>query len=518
MAESGQTEIPILSLQHISKGFPGVQALRDVHLEVRKGEIHVLVGENGAGKSTLMKILAGIYQPDSGTIEVDGQPTVIDGPQKARNLGISIIHQELNVSPNLTVAENIYMGREPHGPLGWIDFHKMKSNAQRDLDKVGATFSASTIVSVLSIAQQQLIEIARALSENARILIMDEPTAALSEHETQKLFEIMHNLRDQGIAIIYISHRMAEVYNVANRVTVLRDGQYVATLERSEVAAERLIRLMVGRSLDDLYVHNQVEAGEVVLDVRDLTDGRGIGPASLEIRRGEVVGLAGLIGAGRTELARLIFGADAHRGGEIFVEGKRFSIQRPADAIHAGIGLVPENRKEQGLFLQLAVDENITMNMLSRLSIGGLIKEREKRATARKYVKDLDMRISSLDQKVINLSGGNQQKIVLAKWLTLNPRVLLLDEPTRGVDVGAKAEIYHIIAQLAQSGVAILMISSELPEVLGISDRILVMREGKIVANLPGRTTTQEEIMEHATDLLSTPDRASTTDAQAHQG
>ncbi|GAC1367235.1 MAG: sugar ABC transporter ATP-binding protein [Ktedonobacteraceae bacterium] len=504
MAENTRTENPILSVQHISKGFPGVQALRDVHLEVRRGEIHVLVGENGAGKSTLMKILAGIYQPDSGTIEIDGQPTVIHGTQQARELGISIIHQELSLSPNLTVAENIYMGREPHGPLGWIDFRTMRRNAQRDLDQVGAAFSPSTIVGVLSIAQQQLIEIARALSENARILIMDEPTAALSEREAQKLFDIMHNLRDRGIAIIYISHRMAEVYNVADRVTVLRDGQYVETLERSEVTSARLIRLMVGRSLDDLYVHDEIKAGEVVLDVRDLTDGHGIGPASLQIRSGEVVGLAGLIGAGRTELARLIFGADAHKSGDIFVAGKRVSIHRPIDAIRAGIGLVPENRKEQGLFLQLAVDENITMNMLPEFSVAGLINQRKKRSTARKYAEDLNIRISSLEQKVMNLSGGNQQKVVLAKWLTLHPRVLLLDEPTRGVDVGAKAEIYRIIASLAHTGVAILVISSELPEILGISDRILVMREGRLVANLPGRTTTQEEIMTNATGLVAT--------------
>jgi len=504
MAMTTRIVHPILSVQHISKGFPGVQALNDVHFDVQKGEIHALVGENGAGKSTLMKIMAGVYRPDTGSIEVDGQAVEINGPQHARDLGISIIHQELNLSPNLTVAENIYMGREPHGALGWIDFRTMRNNTQRDLDQVGASFSPTTIVGVLSIAQQQLIEIAKALSENARILIMDEPTAALSERETQKLFEIMHTLRERGIAIIYISHRMAEVYEVADRVTVLRDGQYVETLARAEITSTRLIQLMVGRSLDDLYIHEQIEPGEIALEVRDLTDGHNIGPASLQIRSGEVVGLAGLIGAGRTEMARLIFGADHHKGGTILVAGKQVSIRRPIDAIRAGIGLVPENRKEQGLFLRLAVDENIAMNILSTLSVAGLINQKRKHQTAQKYADELNIRLSSLDQQVINLSGGNQQKVVLAKWLTLNPKVLLLDEPTRGVDVGAKAEIYRIIARLAQSGVAILMISSELPEILGISDRILVMHEGQLVAELPGRSTTQEEIMASATGLAST--------------
>lgn len=503
MAESARADSPILHMKHISKSFPGVQALRDVHLDVRRGEIHVLVGENGAGKSTLMKILAGIYHPDSGTIELDGRPTVIDSSQQARALGIGIIHQELNLSPNLTVAENISMGREPHTFLGWIDFRTMERKASEALEQVGATFSPSTLVGRLSIAQQQLVEISKALSEQARILVMDEPTASLSERETQKLFEIMHTLRSRGITIIYISHRMAEVYQLADRVTVLRDGQYVDTLEGQAITAGALIQRMVGRPLGDLYIHDVIEAGDVVLEALDLGDGRHIGPASLTLRRGEIVGLAGLIGAGRTELARLIFGADRHSGGEIYVEGVRVNISHPIDAIHAGIGLVPESRKEQGLFLKMAVQENIVMNTLSKLAVGGFIDKRRVRQTAQKYVDDLNIRLASLDQEVASLSGGNQQKVVLAKWLTLNPKVLLLDEPTRGVDVGAKAEIYRIMNRLAHDGVAILMISSELPEILGMSDRILVMREGKIVAELPGRTVTQQEIMSHATGVTS---------------
>lgn len=503
MAESARADSPILHMKHISKSFPGVQALRDVHLDVRRGEIHVLVGENGAGKSTLMKILAGIYHPDSGTIELDGRPTVIDSSHQARALGIGIIHQELNLSPNLTVAENISMGREPYTFLGWIDFRTMERRASEALEQVGATFSPSTLVGRLSIAQQQLVEISKALSEQARILVMDEPTASLSERETQKLFEIMHTLRSRGITIIYISHRMAEVYKLADRVTVLRDGQYVDTLEGQAITADALIQRMVGRPLGDLYIHDVIGAGDVVLEALDLSDGRHIGPASLTLRRGEIVGLAGLIGAGRTELARLIFGADRHSGGEIYVEGVRVNISHPIDAIHAGIGLVPESRKEQGLFLKMAVQENIVMNTLSKLTVGGFIDKRRVRQTAQKYVDDLNIRLASLDQEAASLSGGNQQKVVLAKWLTLNPKVLLLDEPTRGVDVGAKAEIYRIMNRLAHDGVAILMISSELPEILGMSDRILIMREGKIVAELPGRTVTQQEIMSHATGVTS---------------
>ncbi len=501
MSEIEQIDTPILKMLHITKGFPGVQALRDVQLEVRRGEIHALMGENGAGKSTLMKILAGIYHPDNGTIEIDGQLVSIDTPGKARALGISIIHQELNLAPSLSVAENIYLGREPHTAGGWLDWRTMNRNAQRMLEQIGATFTPTTIVSTLSIAQQQLVEIAKSLSENARILVMDEPTASLSEREAQKLFGIIRTLRHQGIAIIYISHRMSEVYKLADRVTVLRDGQYIGTLEGDDINADELIRRMVGRSLNDLYMHDVIDAGEIVLEAKNLMDGRSIGPASLILRRGEIVGLAGLIGAGRTELARLIFGADRVSSGEVRIHNRLVKIKRPIDAIHAGIGLVPESRKEQGLFLQMAIQENITINAMPQLSIGGFLNKYSILYAAQKQVDDLSIRLASLDQPVINLSGGNQQKVVLARWLTLNPIVLLLDEPTRGVDVGAKAEIYHIMSQLASRGVAILMISSELPEIVGMSDRILVMREGLIVADLPGRTTTQEEIMSYATDL-----------------
>ena len=503
MSETERRDTPILRMQHITKSFPGVQALRDVHLDVKRGEIHALMGENGAGKSTLMKILAGIYHPDSGTIEIDDQPVTIDTPSKARSLGISIIHQELNLAPSLSVAENISLGREPHTAGGWLDARTMNRNAQRMLEQIGASFPPTTVVGTLSIAQQQLVEIAKSLSENARILVMDEPTASLSERETQKLFDIIRTLRQQDIAIIYISHRMSEVYELADRVTILRDGQYVGTLEGEAINADELIRRMVGRSLNDLYVHDVIDPGEIVLEAKNLTDGHGIGPASLTLRRGEIVGLSGLIGAGRTELARLLFGADRASGGEIRMHNQPVKIKRPLDAIRAGIGLVPESRKEQGLFLQMAILENITINAMPQLSIGGFLNRSSIQRTAQKQVDDLSIRLASLDQPVVSLSGGNQQKVVLARWLTLKPSVLLLDEPTRGVDVGAKAEIYRIMSQLADAGVAILMISSELPEIVGMSDRILVMREGQIVAELPGRTTTQEEIMSYATDLTA---------------
>jgi ribose transport system ATP-binding protein len=380
----------------------------------------------------------------------------------------------------------------------------MGRSASEVLAEVGAHFSPTTLVSRLSTAQQQMVEIARALSEHARILVMDEPTASLSENETQKLFEIMRTLRSRGITIIYISHRMAEVYELADRVTVLRDGQYVDTLEGESINADDLIQRMVGRSLGDLYFHDTTQAGKVVLETRDLSDGQYVQPTSIKLRRGEIVGLAGLIGAGRTTLARLIFGADQHNRGEILINGKPVHINRPIDAIRAGIGFVPENRKEQGLFLQMSVQENAAMSMLDKLTIGGgLIDTRRVRQVAQEQVHSLGIRLASLEQKVINLSGGNQQKVVLAKWLTLNPQVLLLDEPTRGVDIGAKADVYHIMSELAHKGVAILMISSDLPEILGMSDRILVMHEGRIAGELPGRTTTQEEIMVYATGLTT---------------
>ncbi len=516
MAESTQPEQtaqgaegapPILRMTQISKGFPGVQALRDVHLEVRKGEVHALIGENGAGKSTLMKILAGVYHPDSGTIELEGQPVKIDSPKQALALGIGIIHQELNLAPNISAAENICLGHEPQLFPGWADFNKMNQKAERVLRQLGATFPPTVLVGRLSTGQQQVVEIAKALSEDARILVMDEPTASLSEHEAVRLFELVRTLRSRGITIIYISHRMAEVYDLSDRITVLRDGQYVDTLDRANFSDDAVIQRMVGRSLGDLYDRRGSEAkpkasGELALEVRNLSNAF-VKSATLNVRRGAIVGLAGLVGAGRTTLARLLFGAERRLQGEILIEGKPVNIQRPGDAIRAGIGLVPESRKEQGLFLQLSVQENIVMNSLSNLATGGVIDFSKARQLAEREARRLRIRMSALPHRVIGLSGGNQQKVVLAKWLTINPKLLILDEPTRGVDVGAKAEIYAIMHQLAHEGMGILMSASDLPEVLGMSDRIVVMHEGRIMAELPGYTTTQEEIMLHATGLAA---------------
>jgi ribose transport system ATP-binding protein len=506
-AQAAEGAPPILRMTHISKGFPGVQALRDVHLEVRQGEVHALIGENGAGKSTLMKILAGVYHPDSGTIEIEGRPVKIDSPNQALALGIGIIHQELNLAPNISAAENICLGHEPQLFPGWADFNKMNQKAERVLRQLGATFPPTVLVGRLSTGQQQVVEIAKALSEDARILVMDEPTASLSEREAVKLFELVRTLRSRGITIIYISHRMAEVYDLSDRITVLRDGQYVDTLERGAFTDEIIIQRMVGRSLGDLYDRRGSEAkpkasGEFALEVRNLSNPY-VKSANLNVRRGEIVGLAGLVGAGRTTLARLLFGAERRLQGEILIEGKPVNIQRPLDAIRAGIGLVPESRKEQGLFLQLSVQENIVMNSLSKLAAGGVIDFSKARQLAEREARRLRIRMSALPHRVLGLSGGNQQKVVLAKWLTINPKLLILDEPTRGVDVGAKAEIYAIMHQLAHEGMGILMISSDLPEVLGMSDRIVVMHEGRIMAELPGYTTTQEEIMLYATGLAA---------------
>ncbi len=498
MTEDTRQDLPLLRMTRVSKQFGSVQVLFDVSLDMREGEIHALMGENGAGKSTLMGILAGVHRPDSGEVEIAGSLVTIDSPQQAQALGIGLVPQELSLSPNLTVAENIYMGREPRSRMGWLDTRKMERNAGELLTQVGSSFSPSTSVARLSTAQQQLVVIAKALSVNARILIMDEPTSALSEREAQLLFEILRGLRKQGIAIVYISHRMEEVYELADRVTVLRDGYYIDTQEVSAVSSDDIVQLMVGRQLSEMYDRTVSETGDVALETRELTDGRDVAPTSLVLHKGEILGLAGLVGAGRSELAHLIFGATARTGGEMFVNGVSVDIKRPADAIRAGIGLVPESRVEQGLFVTMAVQDNIAMNTLPIMKRGGLISKPALERTARTYVSKLNIRLASLNQVVTKLSGGNQQKVVLARWLTGNPSVLLLDEPTRGVDVGARAEIYRIISELADDGVAILMISSELPEILNMSDRVLVMRKGEITAELPGNPT-QEEVMANAT-------------------
>lgn len=496
---------PALDMRGISKTFPGVKALDNVQLQAWTGEIHSLMGENGAGKSTLMKILSGAYTADpGGEIRIDGQLTPITGPKAARAAGIAIIYQELSLAPNLTVAENIYLGNEPKQFGVLADRATMRRETVKVLERLGAEFGPDTVVNTLSIAEQQQVEIARALHQHSHILIMDEPTTALSTRETDRLFELIKRLRDEDIAILYISHRMAEIYELSDRVSVLRDGTYVGTLDRAELSAERLVQMMVGRPLSNLFDKHSHATDQVVLKVEGLTDGgRRVKPCSLTLHAGEVLGLAGLVGAGRSELARLIFGADRSAGGEIWLEGKRLSLRNPLDAINDGIAYLTEDRKAQGLFLDMSVRENITISVLGRDALaGGLLNRAAMARLTAGSIQDLRVRVAGPFVTAGALSGGNQQKLLIARWIAIHPKVLILDEPTKGVDIGAKAEIYRIISELAAKGVAVLVISSELPEVIGISDRILVMREGEIVGEVGGSSgtaATQENIMALAT-------------------
>lgn len=496
------TVTPVLEMQGITKRFHGVPALQNVNLTIYPGEVHALMGENGAGKSTLMKILAGAYIADEGEIRINGNPVKITDPATARQAGINLIYQELNVAPNLTVTENMFMGSELRRGQ-FLDRQGMEEEARQVLQSLGASFAITDIVGTLSIAEQQQVEIARALKDKSRILVMDEPTAALSDRETERLFEVIRKLRNDGIAIIYISHRMEEVYALANRISVLRDGQYVGSLTREEISAQRLVQMMVGRPMQDFYEHQRrTNFGPVVLEVRNMSDGRKIEPASFVIHAGEILGLSGLVGAGRTELSRLIFGADRKVSGEVFLDGKRLNINSPSDAIAAGIGYVPEDRKDQGLFLEMSSRKNIALNRLKQDAKAGVVNWGSVNQIATEAVENFHIRLANLEIRAVDLSGGNQQKLLLARWLAIKPKVLMLDEPTRGVDIGAKSEIYRIMSELAAHGIAILMVSSELPEIVGMSDRVLVMREGQLVGELDGslgKEITQENIMHYAT-------------------
>ncbi|KOP26582.1 D-ribose transporter ATP-binding protein [Hapalosiphon sp. MRB220] len=496
------TVIPVLEMRGITKRFHGVPALQNVNLTIYPGEVHALMGENGAGKSTLMKILAGAYIADEGEIRINGSPVKITDPGTARQVGINLIYQELNVAPNLTVTENMFMGSELQRGQ-FLDRKAMELEAKQVLESLGASFAPNDIVGTLAIAEQQQVEIARALKDKSRILVMDEPTAALSDRETERLFEVIRKLRNDGIAIIYISHRMEEIYALADRISVLRDGQYIGSLTREEISPHRLVQMMVGRSMQDFYKHQrQTNTGPVVLEVRNISDGRKVQPTSFQIHAGEILGLAGLVGAGRTEVSRLIFGADRKVSGEVFLNGQKLEINSPSDAIAAGIGYVPEDRKDQGLFLEMSSRKNIGLNRLRQDAKAGIVNWGAINQLATQAVENFNIRLANLEIRAVDLSGGNQQKLLLARWLAINPRVLMLDEPTRGVDIGAKSEIYRIMSELAAKGVAILMVSSELPEVVGMSDRVLVMREGQLVGELDGspeKEITQENIMHYAT-------------------
>ncbi|WP_210191587.1 MULTISPECIES: sugar ABC transporter ATP-binding protein [Rhodomicrobium] len=503
MAHPRSDTAPTLEMRSISKTFPGVKALSNVQLQAWSGEVLALMGENGAGKSTLMKILSGAYTADpGGEILIDGQVVTMGDPIAAKKQGIAIIYQELSLAPNLTVAENIYLGIEIAN-RGVVNRPAMADGCRGVLERLGAPFGPNTIVGTLSIAEQQLVEIARALHANAKILVMDEPTTALSSRETEKLFALVKQLRAEGIAIIYISHRMAEIYELSDRVSVLRDGTYVGTLIREQITADALVRMMVGRELKGFYRHehdpSKAVRGEVILEVRDIADGRMVKGCSFKLHAGEVLGLAGLVGSGRTELARLIYAADPKIAGEVILERAPRNFETPKDAIDSGVAYLTEDRKAQGLFLDMTVKENVNLGVIDRDAYRfGVLNLAEATRRAGKAIEALAIRVASPMVEVGSLSGGNQQKVLLSRWLETKPRVLILDEPTRGVDVGAKQEIYRIIDDLAKSGVAILVISSEMPEVMGIADRILVMREGQIegeVGGTSGHAITQENIM-----------------------
>ena len=484
----------LISLEGISKSFPGVQALRDVSLACAAGEVHALLGENGAGKSTLMKILAGAERPDTGRIVVEGKPVRFGSPRDAQDAGISIIYQEFNLLPELTVLENIYLGREHRLLPGLLDWRGMARDATATLWRLGIALDLGARVGNLSVAQQQLVEITRALSRQARLVIMDEPSTVLAGHELEHLFATIGTLRAQGVGIIYISHRLEEVFRIADQATVLRDGVVSATVRPAETTREELVRLMVGRELRESQ-RPDAGPGAPILEVRDLYAAGFLRDISFQVRRGEIVGLAGLVGAGRTTLARTLFGLERLESGRVDLDGQPIAPRQPAAAMRAGLALVPEDRKGQGLVLNLSVSRNISLPNLAGLRQGLLLSRARHDALVGNAIHDLAIKTPGHGQEVRYLSGGNQQKVVLAKWLATRPKLLILDEPTRGVDVGAKAEIYHIIRRLAAEGTAILLISSDLPELLALAGRILVMHEGSVTGNLPAAEATEESIL-----------------------
>ena len=492
----------LVEMTGISKSFPGVHALDDCRFELLPGEVHALVGENGAGKSTLMKILGGVYKRDAGFVRFKGSDVEIPNTAAAQHLGISMIHQELNLMPHLTVAQNIFIGREPRGRVPFVlDDRALNDSAAALFEKLRLHLDPRKRVSALSVAQQQMVEIAKALSFNASILIMDEPTAALTDKEIDELFRITRQLRGEGVGIVHISHRLQELKQISDRVTVMRDGRVIHTLPTPDATIEQIISMMVGRTIFEATPEvPETTNPDVVLEVRNLKRGRVIRDVSFSVHRGEIVGIAGLVGAGRTEVARAVFGADPVDSGEIFVHGKRVRIQSPTDAVRNGIGYLSEDRKRYGLALGLNVETNIVLASLRRfLSPFGVVRTVLTRAAADSQVKSLAIKTPSLSQKVRNLSGGTQQKVVVGKWLTADTEILIFDEPTRGIDVGAKSEIYHLLNELAHEGKAIVMISSDLPEILRMSHRILVMCEGRVTGELTAEEATQEKIMTFAT-------------------
>jgi rhamnose transport system ATP-binding protein len=502
---------PLLRLTSITKSFGGVHALKGVWFELHAGEVHALVGENGAGKSTLIKVITGAHQADAGTLEVNGYVIQHNSPSIAKKLGIGAIYQQPALFPDLTVAENIAVGLEERGAWRLVSWRRRQRHARELLARVGADISPDQSVRSLGMAQQQLVEIARALGANARILILDEPTASLSDREVDNLFRVIRELRAGGVGMIYISHRLEELGQIADRVTVLRDGTYVGTRLMSQVDRAEMIRLMVGRELSAVFPKVTVPLGDVVLEARNLSCRHGgVRDVSLTVRAGEILGLAGLVGAGRTELARVIFGLTPADGGEIRLRGQPVRVDSPRRAAEMGIAYVPEDRRRHGVILEMPVDANTTLAILQKISRGGLIDFARERELAVSFVQKLGVKTPSISNPVGNLSGGNQQKVALARWLAAEPSVIILDEPTQGVDVGAKSEIHRLMGELASRGLAIIMISSELPEVMGMSDRIAVMHGGRIVGLLDREQATQEQVLElalgHATEEVRMTD------------
>jgi ribose transport system ATP-binding protein len=489
---------PLLEAVGITKQFPGTLALDNVQLELQPGEIHAVMGENGAGKSTLMKILAGVNTADVGEIRFEGRQIAPASPREALMLGIAIVHQELSVVPTLTVAENIFPGRLPINFLGMVRYGELFKQAAHVLENLHVAVDPRDVVETLSIANQQLVEITKALSSNCKVLILDEPTSALTDHEADTLLEFLRRLAANGVGILYISHKLKEVFEVADRVTVLRDGKYVGTVTVKDTSTEQVVRMMVGRELGTMYPPKNGKRGEALLEVRNLRLPNASVSNSFELYRGEVLGFAGLIGSGRSELARAVFGADPKETGEILLHGKPIKITSPQKAIDLGVGYLPEDRKAAGLFLEMSVKLNVEAAVIGEVSTTGLVASSKERSLAERYVDQLNISTPSIEQEVRRLSGGNQQKALVAKWLSIQPKVLIVDEPTRGIDVGAKREIHFLLRTLAENGVGVIMISSELPEVLGMSDRILVMHEGEIVNEFNAADATEEKIIQSA--------------------
>ncbi|MFF0484913.1 sugar ABC transporter ATP-binding protein [Streptomyces sp. NPDC004435] len=499
MTHPGPETTPVLALEGVTKSFGAVRALRGVSLHLYAGEAHALAGENGAGKSTLIKTLAGVHRPDTGTVLLDGQEVDFSGPADARDAGIAVIYQEPTLFPDLSVAENIFIGRQPRSSLGRVDHRRVREATASLFARLGVDLDPDQLARGLSIADQQLVEIAKALSFDARVLIMDEPTAALTGSEVARLFGVVKTLREQGSAILFISHRLEEIFELCQRVTTLRDGAWIASEPLEGLGEDDLVRRMVGRDLDELYPKQKTRIGEVALSVQRLTREGVFTDVSFDVRRGEIVGLAGLVGAGRSEVARAVFGIDRFDGGKIEVLGQGLRPGAPSLAMAAGIALVPEDRRAQGLVMDMSIERNIGLTGFAATSRGGLMNRRAERNRAVDWAAKLQVKYARLADVVGTLSGGNQQKVVLAKWLATAPQVLIVDEPTRGIDVGTKAEVHRLLSSLAAQGVAVLMISSDLPEILGMADRVLVMHEGRLTAEISRSQATEESVMAAAT-------------------